>query len=249
MCGIIGFVGEVPEGKWVETYDILNALFLAAEPRGTDATGFVAMTNPFKNPLNEDIVTDKDAIRASEFIEENRAWRSLRHRRSRLVLGHVRWETHGSSQNPKNLHPHVHENGGLHLVHNGVIADHRATARKHGLELHSECDSEVLIRLLEQYKNPHDGLNACLKKVSGSMSIAVFDYQRECLWLARNSGRPLWIAKLKGDRRFWIASTRKILLEAFDAVLGQQSVTDFEILIPMATGSVHVLSAAGYVIA
>ena len=43
MCGIIGFVGEVPEGKWIETYDILNALFLAAEPRGIDATGFVAM--------------------------------------------------------------------------------------------------------------------------------------------------------------------------------------------------------------
>jgi glucosamine 6-phosphate synthetase-like amidotransferase/phosphosugar isomerase protein len=249
MCGIIGFVGEVPEGKWLETYDILNALFLAAEHRGTHATGYVAMTSPFKTPMNEDIVTDKQPIRASEFIEENRAWRSLRHRRCSLLLGHVRWETHGSSQNSKNLHPHVHEDGGLHLVHNGVIADHQATARKHGLELYSECDSEVLIRLLEQYKNPHDGLHACLGKVTGSMSIAVFDYERECLWLARNSGRPLWIAKLKGDRRYWIASTRRILLAAFETVLGQQSVTDFEILIPMATGSVHVLSAAGYVLA
>jgi glucosamine 6-phosphate synthetase-like amidotransferase/phosphosugar isomerase protein len=249
MCGIIGFVGEVPEGKWIETYDILNALFLAAEPRGLDATGFVAMTSPLKTPMNEDLVTDKQPIRASEFIEKNRAWRSLRHRRCSLLLGHLRWGTHGSSVDPKNLHPHVHEDGGLYLVHNGVIADHRATARKHGLELLSECDSEVLIRLLEQYQNPHDGLKACLQKVSGSMSVVVFDYERECLWLARNSGRPLWIAKLKGGRRWWIASTKKILLSAFETVLGTQSVMDFEILIPMATCSVHVLSAAGYVLA
>ena len=163
------------------------------------------------------------------------------------MLGHVRWETHGSSMNPKNLHPH--EGGELFLVHNGVIADHRATARKHGLELLGDCDSEVLIRLLEQYENPIDGLNACLKKVSGSMAIAVFDYERECLWLARNSGRPLWVAKLKGDRRYWIASTKKILLAAFEAVLGTQSVMDFEILIPMAANSVHVLSATGYLLA
>jgi len=248
MCGIIGFVGEVPEGKWIETYDILNALFLVAEPRGIDATGFVAMTSPFKTPMNEDIVTDKQPIRASEFVEENRAWRNLRHRRCSTVLGHVRWETHGSSRNPKNLHPHVHENGGLHLVHNGVIADHRATARKHGLSLRSECDSEVLIRLLEQYENPYDGLNACLQKVSGLMAVAVFDYQRESLWLARNSGRPLWVARLKGDRRFWIASTKEILLAAFGTVLGRQSVMDFELLIPLAENSVHVLSA-GYLLA
>ena len=207
MCGIVGFAGDVPEGKWRETYDVLNAMILASEHRGTDATGFVALTSPFKNQLDQNVVTDKQPMRASLFVEENQAWRSLYHRRCSLVLAHVRWETHGTSENSENLHPHEGTSG-LFLVHNGIVVDHVNAAERYGLDLRGDCDSEILIRELERYENPVHGLNACLDHFTGSMAIAVFDHRKECLWLARNASRPLWVGKLKGDTRWWVASTR-----------------------------------------
>ena len=47
MCAIVGMSGHVPEGRWGETYAILTALLQVSECRGTDATGFAALTQPF----------------------------------------------------------------------------------------------------------------------------------------------------------------------------------------------------------
>jgi glucosamine 6-phosphate synthetase-like amidotransferase/phosphosugar isomerase protein len=247
MCGILGFSGYVREGQWSETYDLLNALLVASECRGKDATGFVARTEPLKNCLAANIVLDKAPMPASQFIDQNPSWRSLKHTRSSSCLLHVRWATHGSPADNRNNHPLVGHSS-LYLVHNGVLTDHKGTAEKHGLKLQTDCDSELILRMVESAKHPAVGLDNALRRVKGSMAAVVYDGQRDCLYLARDAGRPLWLMRLAHDRRWWFASTREILLAAMEAVLGQGVMSKVETLFPLAAGSVHVLTNSGRLI-
>src|SRR5438445_1804819 len=108
MCAIVGMInGNIPEGGWQQKHRLLEALLLAAQSYGPDATGFVAQTAPFKRPKAARIVRAKQPIKAQDFIRKSPAWRGLRHQRSQMVLGHVRWATHGSPNDNRNNHPFV----------------------------------------------------------------------------------------------------------------------------------------------
>jgi len=246
MCGILGMIGETSEGRWAQTYTILNSLFLlSAAQRGLDASGFVARTSPFKNCLAADTVTDKAAMPAPDFIASNRAWRSLRHRRCVSVLAHVRWATTGRADDRNNAHPFKARASDVYLVHNGILTDHLTTAQSCGVSLETDCDSEILIRLVEQADHPAVGLDRALRRVKGSAAVAVFDGKRDgTLYLARTD-RPLWLARLRNDRRWFFSSTREILLAAFKEVLGEDAISGLETLLPVAAGHVHVLTTSG----
>jgi glucosamine 6-phosphate synthetase-like amidotransferase/phosphosugar isomerase protein len=246
LCGIIGFCGDVPEGRWKETYRILEAMFLAAEDRGTDATGYAAITKPFDSG-EKGFVTAKEPIRASQFVESD-TWRSLANRRCLALIGHVRWKTHGDAANEENNHPHIGQNN-LALVHNGILSNHLEVASTRRLSLISQCDSEVLIRLVEKYANPIYGLNACLKECCGSMAIAVLDPKKGMIHLARNTHRSLWLARLKNDRRWWFASTAAILVDALVQALGKEGVANLDQLFPIASNVVHTLMPSGLLLA
>jgi glucosamine 6-phosphate synthetase-like amidotransferase/phosphosugar isomerase protein len=243
MCGILGFTGNVPEGKWGQTHRLLQALFVAAEPRGQDATGFAALAAPRKHGERQDLIVEKQPVPASRFVAENPTWQRLRHRRCLSLIGHVRFATHGDPADNRNNHPFLGEKG-LALVHNGVIANHQEIADKYHLRLVSECDSEVLLRLIEAHRYPMDGIAACLRECRGSTAVALMDTSEGSLWLAHNTGRPLWVAKLRNDRRWWFASTGAILLDAFAAVLGKGNVR-VELMVPLAEGIVHLLHPSG----
>ena len=247
MCGILGYVGEPSEGQWGQTHRLLEALFLNSEKRGKHATGFVARTAPFKAPLYRRIITDKAPLPASQFITNNSKWRSLRHHRCSMFVGHVRMATHGDPAEPMNNHPHQGEN--VWLVHNGVIYGHELTAHQHGLRLNSQCDSELILRMVESVKEPAQGLQRAMDRLRGSMAVALLDAKRHIVWLARNEGRPLWTLKLRGDRRWFFASEQEILLEAIEQVLGMTTKHRIEILLPLASGYVHGLSPYGMLMA
>lgn len=247
MCGIIGFTGDIQEGRWSETHRVLEAMFLAAESRGRDATGFAAITKPYKSSGKRDFVTAKEPIQASKFIQ-SKAWRALANRRCSAMIGHVRWKTHGDPASEENNHPHIGLNR-LALVHNGIISNHLEVASARRLPLVSQCDSEVLIRLVEKYPSPIDGLKACLKECHGSMAIAVLEPNKGMVHLARNSRRPLWLARLKKDRRWWFASTAAILVEGLVQALGEKRFADLDQLFPLADNVVHTLMPSGLLLA
>ena len=236
-------IGQTSETRWGETYRLLNALFaISAEQRGLDATGFVARTEPFKSrPASDSIIMDKQPLPAPQFITDRPAWRSLRHRRCTTVLGHVRWATHGSPDDNRNNHPLVGHSS-LYLVHNGVLANHKGIAEKHGLPLSTDVDSEVILRFVEAAEHPAVGLHHALNKVSGSMAAVVYDGQRDALYLARDTDKPLWLLRLRDDRRWWFASTREILLAAFREVIGEDVMARIDTLMPLAAGHVHILA-------
>lgn len=254
MCGILGFSGEPAEGQWGETHRLLQALFLASEHRGRHATGFVAKSQPFKRrdsgggDNSGGVVMAKRPLAARRFVRRSGRWRALRHRRSTTVIGHVRWATHGPPEVNTNNHPHRGRRG-LYLVHNGVLTDHEGVCERKGLTLKSECDSETILRVVESERTPVEGLDVALQDIRGSMALAVYDSHEDVTYLARNEGRPLWLAKLRGDRRWFYASTRDILLEAFTEVLGRHADEQIEMLFPLATYQVHVLRSDGSLIA
>jgi glucosamine 6-phosphate synthetase-like amidotransferase/phosphosugar isomerase protein len=227
---------------------LLKALFSASEHRGKDATGFVARTSRLDTPGGE-TVTSKEPLTASRFVETSAAFRRLAHRRCSSFCGHVRAATHGPPDHNENNHPFASEDNTLFLVHNGVVGNHDEVADKYNLTLTTGCDSEVLLRLVESYPHRARGLAECLREIKGSMAVAVYDEYRDCVWLCRNGGRPLWLARLRGDRRWFFASTDRILFDSFKAVLGPASVKTLEYLAPIPENTPLELAPSGIVIA
>ena len=131
----------------------------------------------------------------------------------------------------------------LYLVHNGILADHEGYCRRRGLSLRTACDSEAILRMMESAETPALGLDETVNTMRGSMAVAVYDGKEDVTYLARNDGRPFWLLRLQNDRRWFYASTREILLDALERVMGSAASDRIEILIPLAAGQVHVLSS------
>ncbi|MGE5607931.1 MAG: class II glutamine amidotransferase [Bacillota bacterium] len=248
MCGIIGLVNFSQE-DWRQSHALLRALFLASESRGRDATGYVAQLHRMDEPFVGRTIVAKAPITASRFVEDNSVFRRLRHQRCSVFVGHVRAATHGAADtgDNRNNHSFVGEDG-LYLVHNGVVLNHREVADAHALHLESECDSEVLLRLIETEEHRALGLDLCLREVQGSMAIAVFDSAAGLVWLARNKGRPLWLARLERDRRWFFASTGTVILEAFRKVLGKAE-SRFDYFAPIPEDTPLAIAPHGVVLA
>jgi glucosamine--fructose-6-phosphate aminotransferase (isomerizing) len=248
MCGIAGYVGQSREGQWGETYSILRELFVASEHRGRDATGFAAMTEPLDVPNRQSVIVGKQPLTSGRYVKTDPEWNGLTRRRCSMVIQHVRAATHGSPADPKNNHPFTSDDGSLHLVHNGVVGNDADLFDQFSLRRRSECDSEVLLRIVEQAKHPAAGLATCLREVRGSMAVAVMDSQRGVVYLAANGRRPLWVCRLRDERRAFFASTAAILLAAMDKVLGRRR-DWIGWMLPLSPGHVHALTTDGRLIA
>lgn len=246
MCGIVAYAGKSAEGTWRETHRIVEALLINSQQRGRDSTGFVAMTEPFKNRIDQQIVADKAPLAAADFVRRSSRWRGLRHRRSSAVVAHVRWATSGTPANNANNHPFCGNR--FSLVHNGVIGGHRQIAAESGLQLESDCDSELLLRIVEFADDPILGLRAALDELKGGMgAVALLDAHTGLIWLARDADRPLWAAQI--DRRTFIASTREILAESFRGALGASWQRRVDLLLPLGAGHPIALGFSGELLA
>jgi glucosamine 6-phosphate synthetase-like amidotransferase/phosphosugar isomerase protein len=250
MCGIAGYVGQSREGEWGQTHAIMRELFLASEHRGRDATGFAAMTEPLDHPSRRSVVVGKAPATANHFVGSDAAWLGLGRRRCSAVIQHVRAATHGVADtgDNRNNHPFVGDDDGLYLVLNGVVGNDADLLDQFALRRRSECDSEVLLRIVEQAKHPPDGLATCLRVVRGSMSVAVLDARRRVVYLATNGGRPLWVCRLADGRRTFWASTAAILLTALERVLGRDR-RWIGAIHPVTPGYVHALRPDGRLVA
>ena len=203
MCAIVGMVGEPDRDEWSETHRLLTALLVAAQVRGRDATGFVAVNRPFKGKSGGAVIIDKAPLSAADFVEHNAAWKRLRSNRANIVLGHCRLSTSGSPALNANNHPHSSDDGRFHLIHNGIVPDHEAIADLHCVKLQTACDTEVLLRLIEAAPRPVDGLADCLRacgSVGGSMAVAVLDTKHRTSGSAAIATAHFGFARSKRNR-------------------------------------------------
>jgi glucosamine 6-phosphate synthetase-like amidotransferase/phosphosugar isomerase protein len=251
MCGIAAVIGNVREGDWQETHNLMSTLLIESMERGIDATGFAAVTSSLDRPHNHKLLTAKAPQPADEFVSTNPFWATLKRMRSCSVIAHVRAATSGSPSRNSNNHPFVGrmaKRGSFSLVHNGVLSQPKETADRLSLKLNTDCDSELAEKLVSATGDYALGLHRCLTELKGSMALVLVEHNSGVIWAVRDGGRPLWIAKLRDGRRTILCSTPQIITRAVEQTLGAFH-SNVASLFPMASGYVHAFMPDGRIIA
>lgn len=238
MCAILTWAGRARRGQWPEVHDLLTEMMIASACRGTDASGFAAIDKRGK------LIADKAPMRSSRFVAVSMAWSRLSS--PSCLIGHCRAATHGSPQTGDNRNNHPFVGGRLAVVVNGVSPNYRNVAVDQGLKLTSECDSEVVLRLVEASETPSNGLQDCLDLLDGGIAAAVLDAKKKRILLARNERRPVWLLRLVHIDGIIACSTREIAETALRRMYGKGYASLVALLMPLASNSIIGISSEGY---
>ena len=202
MCCLFGFVDYAGSLSVKQKNHLIRELSIAAEVRGTDATGIAYNTSRglqiYKRPLA--------AYRLHLRIPAE----------AHVVMGHTRMTTQGSAKKNYNNHPFFGcvKGKSFALAHNGVLWNDRGLRHtKHLPKTKIQTDSYVAVQLLEQQKAlDFDSLAKMAEQVEGSFSFAVLDEQ-DALWIVKGDS-PLSIAYFPECGVYVYASTVEILNKA-----------------------------------
>ncbi len=134
MCGIVGFIGRKPA-----TQVLVNGLERLSY-RGYDSAGVAVMDDHGRINVRK----------AKGKLDQLKSLLKQKPLSGMVGIGHTRWATHGEPSD-LNAHPHTDVQGGIAVVHNGIIENHDAL-RKHlesrGAVFVSQTDTEVIAHLL-----------------------------------------------------------------------------------------------------
>ncbi|HBG47201.1 MAG TPA: glutamine--fructose-6-phosphate aminotransferase, partial [Deltaproteobacteria bacterium] len=125
MCGIVGYVGPK------DSVEILLEGLKRLEYRGYDSSG-IAVVKEGKIELRRSVgkLEKLTAVLQKKPLDGN------------IGIGHTRWATHGRPSE-QNAHPHIE--GGVAVVHNGIIENYLALKEElidEGAKFKSETDTE-----------------------------------------------------------------------------------------------------------
>lgn len=246
MCGLAGLLG-VSLNKKV-SYELMTKAFEKAEVRGTDASGFWG-TNQ-----QEAVIYHKEPTKSSELVKMD-AWRKVCNFSPDLLLAHARQATQGVGEPAinKNNHPFTNSSRTLSLIHNGRIPEFETLKRK--FRVSSDCDSEILLRILEASNLSHTdqdianlfpsfplsvgyrlaGIMDIFSIINyGHMAVAIGEMTPDGtrhLWLFRNRHRSLWLVDLRSSLgQIFFCSTPEIWQEALQdsnrQLLGRQKLIE-----------------------
>lgn len=222
MCGIFGFIGEIPEMDFPIAHTLLSNIFIESKSRGKDASGFAALN--YKLP---DLLTEKRNVDSNIFVARSSKFRALKKNMPNIFIGHTRATTTGDPRRNRNNHPFLSQR--LALVHNGRIPEWDKAAHRLGLSLRTETDSEVLLRVLDKHdRSASEGCKSILENLDkgSEYAISFFNHsgtaQKE-LFLFRNTQRPCWTMRIDKWEAVFFASTDDILRAAIDKTFGNRS--------------------------
>lgn len=205
MCGIAGIhrLSDRPNAK----IDALAGhLLLGIEPRGKDATGYVALGD------DGTITMQKASCDAFHFNKHRRVIPA----EVRTILLHTRLATQGDPAFPENNHPV--QSGDIYVVHNGHIWNDGSLFDKIDMPRHGKVDSEVIPALIRA--RGWAAAPKCLAELDGNLAIAAINAAKPGeLLLARGNDSPLFYVKTRGGLLIW-ASTPGAIYKAWGRVLG-----------------------------
>jgi glucosamine--fructose-6-phosphate aminotransferase (isomerizing) len=187
MCGVFGFASNGEKAN-VET---LKRLARVTMTRGPHAWGMAWLDGKGRLKM----------FKQSGRIVDHLGILSMA-RDARFLIGHCRFATHGDPSYNINNHPHPADGGWV--VHNGVVSDHLEVKARLGLTAVSQCDSEVLCRLIEWTDG--DLAERCVEAV---LSVKKAPLVMLGLWkpgrlVAVRQGNPLHLGDTGGA--FYLAS-------------------------------------------
>jgi glucosamine 6-phosphate synthetase-like amidotransferase/phosphosugar isomerase protein len=194
MCGIAGY--SLSRTSSVDRTRAAQALLAAIAERGADAVGYA-----HRSPHGS-VVVHKQRSGASAVLEQIQIPSD-----ARQVLLHVRDYTKGHPRIAANNHPVRH--GAVVGIHNGTILNDEelmAAYRLERAEAGMTVDSEVIFAVAEATRSSARRF----EDFRGSLAAAWLDErQAKLLYLARGTGRPLWIGTTR--RELFFASTQHAL--------------------------------------
>lgn len=203
MCGIVGYIG--PEEAMPRLIEGLRRL----EYRGYDSSG-IALLDQAEPQRPGSLWTRKRVGRVAE-LDLSLGDAPI----SRIGIAHTRWATHGGITEP-NAHPHLDQDHGIAVVHNGIIENMHALKAQlvaDGVEFRSQTDTEVLPHLIRKfYKgDPVAAVRAALRQVHGTYGIAVLFAEHPDRIVAARLGSPLVVGL--GDGETVLASDPQAIVE------------------------------------
>lgn len=208
MCGIVGYLG----GR--DAYAVLIKGLKRLEYRGYDSAG-IALINT-EGDLN--VYKAKGKVADLENAVKNADVSGV------VGIAHTRWATHGEPCQ-SNAHPHYSSSENLALIHNGIIENYvpiKEKLQKKGYLFRSATDTEVLVQLIEYFKDSgaEDLLTAvqlALREVIGAYAIAVLDKSQPDQLVAARKSSPLVVGV--GSDEFFLASDATPIVEYTDKVV------------------------------
>jgi glucosamine 6-phosphate synthetase-like amidotransferase/phosphosugar isomerase protein len=195
MCGIAGY--SLRPGSNVGRTLAAQALLAAIAERGADAVGYA-----YRGRRDTYATVVKQRTPASQLLDRV----SVPDEATQLLV-HVRDYTKGHPSIAANNHPVRH--GPVVGIHNGIITNDDELLAPHACaraEPKMTVDSEAIFALAAHSQN-----DACaLEDLRGAMATGWVD-EREpgVVYVARGSGRPLWVGE--GSDGVFFASTRTAL--------------------------------------
>src|SRR5258705_871804 len=202
MCGIAGY--SLHSRSDLERTLAAQALLAAIAERGADAVGYA-----YRRPSDTYATVVKQRTPASLLLDRI----SVPQEATQLLL-HVRDYTKGHPSIAANNHPVRH--GPVVGIHNGIITNDDELLAPHSCaraEPRMTVDSEAIFAIAAHSRNDA----RALEHLRGAMATGWLD-EREpgVVFVARGSGRPLWIGE--GRHGVCFAST-KLALEVLEQYL------------------------------
>src|SRR5437763_15141 len=195
MCGIAGY--SLSQRSGIDRTLAAQALLAGIADRGADAVGYAYRGHSDRYP-----VVTKQRTPARQLLD-----RITVPAHATQLLVHVRDYTKGHPSIPANNHPVRH--GPVVGIHNGIILNDDELLAPHSCarsEPRMTVDSEAIFALAAHSRNDA----RALERLRGAMATGWLD-EREpgVVYLARGSGRPLWVGECRDGVFF--ASTRVAL--------------------------------------
>ena len=202
MCCLLGFVDYAGSLSVTQKNRLIRELSIAAEARGTDATGIAYNTSRGPQIYKRPLAAHRLHLRIPA--------------EAHVIMGHTRMATQGSAKKNYNNHPFFGcvKGKSFALAHNGVIWNDLELRRaKHLPRTKVQTDSFIAVQLLEQQKSiDFSSLRYTAEAVEGSFSFTVLSEQDD-LYLIKGDS-PLTIVHFPAAGVYVYASTAEILNKA-----------------------------------
>ena len=217
MCAVFGFLDYKGKISNAVLKKLIHYLSVAAEVRGTDATGIAYVRSSgiitYKKP--------KPAHKVKLFFPRD----------TRAVIGHTRFTTQGSEKRNCNNHPFEGHCGkeAFALAHNGVLYNDRELRREQHLPTTPiETDSYIAVQLLEQGQNlDAENIKRMAELVEGSFVFTILRNDNTLFLVKGNN--PLTLYHFPALGLYVYASTKSILDNALQKVHIAEKACEVEI--------------------
>ena len=202
MCCLFGFIDYAGALSVTQKNRLIRELSIAAEARGTDATGIAYNTSRGLQIYKRPLAAHRLHLRIPA--------------EAHVVMGHTRMTTQGSAKKNYNNHPFFGcvKGKSFALAHNGIVWNDLELRRtKHLPRTKVQTDSFIAVQLIEQQKALNlSSLKCMAEQVEGSFSFSVLSEQ-DALWLVKGDN-PLTIVHFPAVGVYVYASTAEILNKA-----------------------------------